>query len=96
VELLVSFFSPPEEDANNFEKLDFKVIMLKTLTPKMYLLTLSQSIRTNSLLNFELINVSRRNYTTMNELLINWLFPFQKEFIQNFQCWSKIFLDTKQ
>jgi hypothetical protein len=61
VELLVSFYSPPEEDANNFE-----VIMPRTWTPKMYLGVLNQSIRKNSLLTLESINVSGRNYTTMN------------------------------
>jgi hypothetical protein len=79
VELLVSFYSPPEEDANNFIKNDFKVIMPRTWTPKMYLGALHQSIRTNSLLTLESIEVSGRNYTTMNEL--NWLFPIQKEII---------------
>ena len=79
VELLVSFYSPSEEDGNNFIKNDFKVIMPRTWTPKMYLGCLLQSIRTNSLLTLELIDVSGRNYTTMNEL--NWLFPMKKEII---------------
>jgi hypothetical protein len=44
VELLVSFYSPPaEEDSNNFIKNDFKVIMPRTWTPKMYLGVLHQS-----------------------------------------------------
>jgi hypothetical protein len=59
---------------------DFKVIMPRTWTPKMYLGALNQSIRwMNSLLALESINVSGRNYTTMNKL--NWLFPFQKGII---------------
>ena len=37
VELLVSFYSPPEDDASNFEKNDLKVIMPISWTPKMYL-----------------------------------------------------------
>ena len=38
VELLVSFYLPaPEDDTNNFEKNDFKVIMPRSWTPKMYL-----------------------------------------------------------
>jgi hypothetical protein len=79
VELSVSFYSPPEEDANNFERNNFKVIMPTSWTPKMYLGSLNQSIRTNSLLTLESINCSGRNYTTMNEL--NWLFPLKKEII---------------
>ena len=77
VELLVSFYSPPEEESNFCIKNDFKVIMPSTWTPKMYLGALHQSIRTNSLLTLESIEVSGRNYTTMNEL--NWLFPIEKE-----------------
>ncbi len=77
VELLVSFYSPPEEESNFRIKNDFKVIMPSTWTPKMYLGALHQSIRTNSLLTLESIEVSGRNYTTMNEL--NWLFPIEKE-----------------
>jgi hypothetical protein len=81
VELLVSFYSPPEEDTNNCVKNDFRVIMPRTWTPKMYLGVLHQSIRTNSILTLESIEVSGRNYTTMNEL--NWLFPLQKELIHS-------------
>jgi hypothetical protein len=54
--------------------------MPRTWTPKRYLGTLNQSIRMNSLLTFESINVFGRNYTTMNALT-HWLFPFQKEII---------------
>jgi hypothetical protein len=53
VELLVSFYSPPEEDANNLIKNNFKVIMPRTWTPKMYLGALHQSIRTNLLVTLE-------------------------------------------
>ncbi len=74
VELLVSFYSPPEED---FFKSDYKVIMPSPWTPKMYLGALYQSIRTNSILTLESIEFSGRNYTTMNELI--WLFPMEKE-----------------
>jgi hypothetical protein len=36
VELLVSFYSPaPDDDTDNFEKRDFKVIMPRSWTPKM-------------------------------------------------------------
>jgi hypothetical protein len=77
VELLVSFYSPPEEESNCCIKNDFKVIMPSTWTPKMYLGALHQSIRTNSLLTLKSIEVSGRNYTTMNEL--NWLFLIKKE-----------------
>jgi hypothetical protein len=76
VELLVSFYSPPEED---FIKSDYKVIMPRAWTPKMYLGALHQSIRTNSILTLESIEFSGRNYTTMNELI--WLFPMQKEIL---------------
>ena len=73
VELLVSFYSsPPEEESNFCIQIDFKVIMPSTWTPKMYLGALHQSIRTNTLLTLESIEVSGRNYTTMNKL--NWLF----------------------
>jgi hypothetical protein len=64
-----------EDDVNKFEKTDFKVIMPRNWTPKMYLGALYQSIRMNSLLTLESINVSGR----MNEL--NWLFPLQKDII---------------
>jgi hypothetical protein len=81
VELLVSFYSPaPDDDTDNFEKRDFKVIIPRSWTPKMYLGALYQSITTNSLLTLESINISGRKYTTMNEL--NWLFPLQKDIIQ--------------
>ena len=73
VELLVSFYSLPEE-VNNFIRNNFKVIMPRTWKPKMYLGCLHQSIRTNLLLTLESIEVSGgRNYTTRNKL--NWLFP---------------------
>ena len=78
-ELLVSFYSPPEEDSNNFIKNTFKVIMPRTWTPKMYVGALHHSIRRNLLLTLESIKVSGRNYTTINEL--NQLFPIQKEII---------------
>jgi hypothetical protein len=81
VELLVSFYSPPEEDTNNCIKNDFRVIMPRTWTPKMYLGALHQSIRTNSILTLKSIEVSGRNYTTMNKL--DWLFPLQKELIHS-------------
>ncbi len=80
VELLVSFYLPAPEDAtNNFEKKDFKVIMLRSWTPKIYLGALYQSITSNSLLTLESIIISGHNYTTMNEL--NWLFHLQKDII---------------
>jgi hypothetical protein len=67
VELLVSFYSPtPENDTHNFEKRDFKVIMPRSWTTKMYLGVLYQSITTNSLLTLESINISGQKYTTMN------------------------------
>jgi hypothetical protein len=79
IELLVSFYSPPEEDTKNVIKNNFKVIMPRTWTPKMYLGALHQSITTNLLLVLESIDVSGRQYTTMNEL--NCLFLVQKEVI---------------
>jgi hypothetical protein len=81
VELLVSFYSPApdDDDTDNFKKRDFKVIMLRSWTPNMYLGALYQSITTNSLLTLESINISGQNYTTMNEL--NWLFTLQKDII---------------
>jgi hypothetical protein len=81
VELLVSFYSPApdDDDTDNFVKRDFKVIMPRSWTPKMYLGALYQSIMTNSLLTLEYINISGQNYNTMNEL--NWLFPLQKDII---------------
>jgi hypothetical protein len=75
----VSFYSPPEEDTKNVIKNNFKVIMPRTWTPKMYLGALHQSITTNLLLVLESIDVSGRQYTTMNEL--NCLFLVQKEVI---------------
>jgi hypothetical protein len=75
VELLVSFYSPPEEQ--DAKKNDFKVVMPQTWSPKMYLGDLNQSIRTNCLLTLESINLSGRNYTTINKL--NWLFSLKKE-----------------
>jgi hypothetical protein len=80
VELLVSFYSPPtKEDYKSYIKNNFKVIMPSTWTPKMYLGALHHSIRKNLLLTVESIEVSGRNYTTMNEL--NRLFKTQKEII---------------
>ena len=58
VELLVSFYSPPEDDAYNFEIKDFKVIMTISWTPKEYLGALYQSIKPNSLLTLESMTVS--------------------------------------
>jgi hypothetical protein len=78
VELLVSFYSPPEE-YSNIIKNGFKAIMPRTWTPKMYLGVLHQSIRMNLILTLESIEVSGRNYTTMNKL--SWLFPLQKEIL---------------
>ncbi len=69
----------PGDTTNNFEKEDFKVTMLRSWTPKIYLGALYQSIKMNSLLTLESINISGQNYTTMNEL--NWLFPLQKDVI---------------
>jgi hypothetical protein len=80
VELLVSFYLPAlDHDTNNFEKRDFKVTMPRSWTLKMYVGALYQSITTNSLLTLESINISRRNYTTMNDL--NWLLPLQTDII---------------
>jgi hypothetical protein len=39
----LAFYSPPDEGANNFKKNDFKVIMLRNWTSKMYLGALNQS-----------------------------------------------------
>jgi hypothetical protein len=77
VELLVSIYSPPEDQDE--KNTDFKVVMPQTWSPKMYLGALNQSIRTNRLLSLESINLCGRNYTTINEL--NWLFPLKKEII---------------
>ena len=75
VELLVHFYSPaPEVDTK-----DFKVVMPRSWTPKMYLGALYQSITTNSIITLESISLSGRNYTTLNEL--NWLFGLQKDII---------------
>ena len=80
LELQISFYSPaPEDNSKIFEKKDFKVIMPRSWSPKMYLGALYQSIRTNSLLSLESMNISGRNYTTMNEL--NLLFSLQKDII---------------
>jgi hypothetical protein len=62
VELLVSFYSPaPDNDTNNFKKSNFKVIMPRSWTPKMYLGALYQFITTISLLTIESINFSGQN-----------------------------------
>jgi hypothetical protein len=73
VELLVSYYSPaPDNDTNNFEKRDFKVIMPRSWTPKMYLQmylgALYYQSMTNSLLTLESINISGQNYTAISEL----------------------------
>jgi hypothetical protein len=78
VELLIRFYSP-EDDTNDWEKSEFKVIMPRSWTPKMYLGALYQSITTNSLITLESISISGQNYTTMNKL--NWLFCLQKDTI---------------
>jgi hypothetical protein len=70
VELLVSFYSPPEDQ--DAKTTDFKVVMPQTWSPKMYLGALNQSIRANRLnslsLSLESINLSGRNCsTTINE-----------------------------
>lgn len=44
---MVSFLSPPEYDAEHFEKSDFKVIMSRSQTPKKYLGALNQLVRRN-------------------------------------------------
>ena len=51
VELLVSFYSPaPDNDTDNFNKKNFKVIMPRSWTPKMYLGALYQSIHPRCIL----------------------------------------------
>ena len=92
VELVVRFYSPaPSED--DFEKSEFKVIMPRSWTPKMYLGALYQSITNNSLLTLESIIISGRNYTTMNEL--NWLFPLQKDILHMRLVTSGSYLSMK-
>jgi hypothetical protein len=59
---------PPEDNANNLEKNNFKAIMPRSWTPKMYLGALNQSIRKNYVLTLESINISGRNYTTMHQV----------------------------
>ena len=59
VELLVGFYSPPpEDDTNDFKKSEFKVVMPRSWTPKMYLGALYQSITTNSIVTLESISIS--------------------------------------
>jgi hypothetical protein len=92
VELVVRFYSPaPSED--DFEKSEFKVIMPRSWTPKMYLGALYQSITNNSLLTLESIIISGRIYTTMNEL--NWLFPLQKDILHMRLVTSGSYLSIK-
>ncbi len=69
LELQISFYSPaPEDNSKIFKKKDFKVIMPRSWSPKMYLGALYQSIRTNSLLTLKSMNISGQNYTTINKL----------------------------
>jgi hypothetical protein len=91
VELVVHCYSPAPDD--EFEKSEFKVIMPRSWTPKIYLGALYQSITNNSLLTLESIIISGRNYTTMNEL--NWLFPLQKDILHMRLVTSGSYLSMK-
>jgi hypothetical protein len=91
VELVVHFYSPAPDD--KFEKSEFKVIMPRSWTPKIYLGALYQSITNNSLLKLESIIISGRNYTTMDEL--NWLFPLQKDILHMRLVTSGSYLSMK-
>jgi hypothetical protein len=73
-ELLVSFY-PREVEVNTENtapKLNYKVILPKGWTPRMYLGALNQSIKNNAILSLESVTLGGRTYVTINE--VHWLF----------------------
>jgi hypothetical protein len=68
---VISFYpGDTQDDENQPPKLDIKVMMLQSRTPKMYLADLNNSTKNHSIVSLELI-------TTINKL--QWLFTATEE-----------------
>jgi hypothetical protein len=79
-ELLVSFYSRRQvNDKNPSKFLQYKLIMPKDWTPRMYLGALNRSIKSNTVVAIESVTLEGRTYATTNEL--NWLFSSPIEVI---------------
>jgi hypothetical protein len=72
LEMDILFYPCKHDNINPAPKLDFKVIMPRDWTPKMYLAVLNKSVIKHSILSLESITIDGRIYATINEL--EWLF----------------------
>jgi hypothetical protein len=72
LEMDILFYPCKHDNINPAPKLDFKVIMPRDWTPKMYLAVLNNSVIKHLILSLESITIDGRIYATINEL--EWLF----------------------